>query len=295
MQHFGTVALVGVPNAGKSTLLNTLLGSKISIVCHKRQTTRTRIAGVFTQDHTQIVLIDTPGIFFNPKNRLEKYMVAQAWQGLFEADEALFLVDAARTRHREDVEKVIEKLKKEQKKVILVLNKVDQVKNKEDLLHQSKSLMDEGVFKEAFMICAKTGNGVPALVHYLMDRMPAAEWRYPEDQLATLSEKMLAEELTREVLMTELHDEIPYGLTVQTDLWEPFENGSLKIVQTIFIEKPSHKPIVLGKNGQKIKIIGSKAREEISRALGKTVHLFLHVKIDEGWQEKSEFYPRSDI
>lgn len=295
MTRFGTVALVGSPNAGKSTLLNTLLGAKLSIVCHKRQTTRTRIAGILTDGSAQLILIDTPGIFFDAKTRLEKYMVAQAWQALFEADQVVFLADASHTKYQKDMNKIVGRLKEQNKDALLVLNKIDKVPNKANLLETSQWFMSQGIFKKAFMISAKKGQGTRDLVAYLAQHVPEGPWHYPEDQLATISERLLAAELTREVLLHELHEEIPYGLALQTDLWEPFDNGSLKIVQTIFVEKDSHKPIVLGKNGSKIKAIGMKARREIADALGCPVHLMLHVKVDEKWQDKAEFYHNGDL
>lgn len=295
MTRFGTVALVGSPNAGKSTLLNTLLGTKLSIVCHKRQTTRTRIAGILIHDTSQMVLMDTPGIFFDAKSRLEKYMVAKAWQALFEADEVVLLVDATHTKYERDMGKIVERLKDQKKEALLVLNKIDKMPNKEGLLERAQSFMDHGIFKKVFMISARKGQGTRDLVNYLAAHVPEGPWHYPEDQLATISERLWAAELTREVLLHELHEEIPYGLALQTDLWEPFENGSLKIVQTIFVEKESHKPIVLGKNGSKIKAIGMEARRAISKVLGCRVHLMLHVKVDEKWQDKPEFYHEGDL
>lgn len=290
MKKFGIITLMGAPNAGKSTLLNQILGEKLSIVCHKRQTTRTRVAGIFTEKETQVLLIDTPGIFFDPKRKLEKAMISTAWQATFEGDYIFMLVDAKSAYFQNDLKKIMGKLVDVQDKVILILNKVDLVKEKGRLLDHVKTLSEGFQFHKVFMISAKTGAGVKDLVKFMHESLPEGEWRYPEDQLSDLPQRFLAAELVREVLLHELHEEIPYGLVVQTEKWEPFHNGDLKIYFMICLEKQSHKAIVLGKGGQKIKIIGEKARAEISQALGCRVHLKLHVKVDEKWQDKPDFF-----
>lgn len=290
MKKFGIITLMGAPNAGKSTLLNHILGQKLSIVCHKRQTTRTRVAGIFTEGDTQALLVDTPGIFFNPKRKLEKAMVSAAWQATFEGDYIFLIVDAKTSHFKEDLEKIMEKLSSVQQKVVLILNKIDLVKQKDRLLGQIQSLTDTLQFHKVFMISARTGTGVKDLVRFIQDQLPEGDWRYPEDQLSDLPQRFLAAELVREALMHELHEEIPYGLVVKTEKWEPFDNGDLKIYFMICLEKQSHKAIVLGKGGQKIKTIGEKARMEISEVLECRVHLKLHVKVDEKWQDKPDFF-----
>ena len=290
MKKFGIVTLMGAPNAGKSTLLNAILGEKLSIVCHKSQTTRTRVAGILTEDQTQVLIVDTPGIFFNAKKKLEKAMVSAAWQATFEAHLIFLIVDVCAPYLFDDVEKIMEKLGDVSKKVVLILNKTDLKKDKTKLLLLTEKLTKNFDFQHIFMISAKTGQGVQDLVSLMKDKMPEADWMYPEDQLTNLSERFLTAELTREVLMHELHEEIPYGLAIQTEKWEMFDNGSVKIYQMICLEKKSHKPIVLGKDGQKIKKMGVRARQEIKKALGCEVHLKLYVKVDEKWQDKPDFY-----
>lgn len=290
MKKFGVVTLMGAPNAGKSTLLNTILGEKLSIVCHKRQTTRTRVAGIFTEDDTQIVIVDTPGIFFDTKKKLDKAMVSAAWQATFEAHVIFLIVDVSASYLREDIEKIMSRLESVSEKVVLILNKIDLLKNKEKLLSLTKEFSDAFPFQDIFMVSATKKEGVDALVSFMKNSMPAGEWMYPEDQLTNLSERFLTAELTREALLHQLHEEIPYGLTVQTEKWETFDNGDVKIFQMICLEKMSHKAIVLGKGGQKIKRIGELARAEMMKALGCRVHLKLHVKVDEKWQDKPDFF-----
>ncbi len=290
MKYCGFVSLIGAPNAGKSTLLNALLGTKISIVCHKQQTTRTRVVGILTHEETQAVLVDTPGIFQNPKQRLEKSMISSAWQAVRDADLILLIVDASRTHMEDEEKKILEALKSKKKEAILVLNKVDLVPDKTKLLEKTKIFSEAGGFDRVFMISAKSGQGLLELKDYIFAQMPESEWFYPADQVSDMPQRLLTEELTREVLLHEVHAEVPYGLTVRTDLWEKFNNGSLKIVQTICVEREAHKPILVGKGGQKIKRIGEQARKEISRALGVKVHLMLHVKVDEKWKDRPESY-----
>lgn len=290
MTKFGFVTLMGVPNAGKSTLLNALLGEKLSIVCHKRQTTRSRVAGILTKDDTQAILVDTPGIFFDAKGRLEKSMVSAAWQATAGAQLIFLIVDAKSPYLLEDTKKIMERLKTVEEKVVLVLNKTDLLKDKSALLNIAQDLASSFKFKEVFMISAHKKTGLEKVEKFLLEAMPEGMWMYPEDQLSNLSERFLAAELTREVLLHYIHDEVPHGLAVLTEKWEDFKNGDVKIFQQICVSRKSHKSIILGKGGTKIKTIGEMARAEISKALGCKVHLFLHVKVDEKWQENPEFY-----
>ncbi|MFN7663006.1 MAG: GTPase Era [Alphaproteobacteria bacterium] len=295
MTKFGFVTLMGVPNAGKSTLLNALLGEKLSIVCHKRQTTRTRVAGILTKKETQAVLIDTPGIFFDAKGRLEKSMVSTAWQATTEAHIILLIADAHIPHFLEDTKKIMERLKNVEEKVVLVLNKTDLLKNKSALLEITQDLTSSFKFKNVFMISAHKKRGLDKVEQFILDSLPDGPWMYPEDQLSHLSERFLVAELTREVLLHQVHDEVPHGLAVLTEKWENFRNGDVKIFQQICVSRKSHKSIILGQQGNKIKAIGEIARKEISKALGCTVHLFLHVKVDEKWQEKPDFYEELGI
>jgi len=287
-QKFGVVALIGAPNAGKSTLLNQIMGTKISIVCHKVQTTRCRIAGIFTEDKSQVVLLDTPGIF-KASTRFERAMVSAAWDAAFEADEIIFIVDATRPVEKTDAIHILRKLQKSEKKFILVLNKIDKVK-KEALLPIINQLSETGLVKQAFMISALKNNYVDDLVRYIKAEIPEGTWLYPEDQLANISERLLASEITREQVFHQVHEELPYLSAVQTELWEDFDNGDVKIVQIIYVARQAHKGIILGTQGQKIKMISERARKELKTILGRTVHLYLHVKVDEKWQDKPEHY-----
>ncbi len=283
----GFVALVGAPNAGKSTLLNQLVGTKVSIVSPKVQTTRTRVLGICISGQSQIAFIDTPGIFA-PKRRLDRAMVAAAWGGASEADEVVLLVDASKGITR-DTEEIIARLKDTQSKVILALNKVDQVK-KPVLLDLAAKLDAEGVFSDVFMISALKGNGVDDLLAFLASRAPEGPWHYPEDQISDLPERMLAAEITREKVFLQLKQELPYRITVETENWEERKDGSVKIDQLLFVQKDGHKQIVLGKGGQQIKKIGAAARRELEEILDCKVHLFLFVKVREGWEDDPERY-----
>lgn len=290
MTRFGFVTIMGVPNAGKSSLLNALLGEKLSIVCHKRQTTRTRVAGILTKDKTQAILVDTPGIFFDTKGRLEKSMVSAAWQATSGSNLILLIVDSKSPYLLEDTKKIMERLRSVESKVVLILNKIDLLKDKSSLLEMTQHLTSNFRFKDVFMISAHKKTGLEKLEAFLRETLPEGVWMYPEDQLSNLPERFLAAELTREVLLHQVHDEVPHGLAVFTEKWEDFENGDVKIFQQICVERRSHKSIILGKAGSKIKLIGEMSRKEISKALGCRVHLFLHVKVDEKWQDKPEFY-----
>jgi GTPase len=286
--HAGFAAILGAPNAGKSTLLNQLVGEKVSIVSDKAQTTRMRVVGVLTEGNVQIALIDTPGIFA-PRGRLDKAMVRTAWQSLDNADAVVLIADAAAHQPDARTEAILEALKKRKARVTLVLNKVDKVKPAK-LLPLAERLNETGLFEDTFMISALTGDGVEDLKKHLIAKMPKGPWLFPEDQLTDLSERLWAAEITREQVFRQLHDELPYAATVVPEAWEERKDGSVAIRQTIIVMRPNHRAIVLGKNGARIKAIGQAAREEMTRSLGRKVHLFLEVKADERWQDRTEYY-----
>ena len=283
----GFVAIVGAPNVGKSTLLNRLVGAKVSIVSPKVQTTRSRILGICIVGAVQIVFIDTPGIF-TPRRRLDRAMVAAAWNGARDADEVLLLVDAERGLDR-DTEAIITRLKTSERPVKLVLNKVDLV-NKPGLLALAEDLNETGIFTEIFMISAKTGDGFKDLMSNLEDRMPKGPWLFPEDQISDLPGRLLAAEITREKLYLQLHQELPYAAAVETEGWKLKEDGSIKIDQIIYIERKSQKAIVLGRGGKRIKAIGEAARKELEDLLKTRIHLFLFVKVRERWGDDPDRY-----
>ena len=283
----GFVAIVGAPNVGKSTLLNRLVGAKVSIVSPKVQTTRSRILGICIVGAVQIVFIDTPGIF-TPRRRLDRAMVAAAWNGARDADEVLLLVDAERGLDR-DTEAIITRLKTSERPVKLVLNKVDLV-NKPGLLALAEDLNETGIFTEIFMISAKTGDGFGDLMSNLEDRMPKGPWLFPEDQISDLPGRLLAAEITREKLYLQLHQELPYAAAVETEGWKLKEDGSIKIDQIIYIERKSQKAIVLGRGGKRIKAIGEAARKELEDLLKTRIHLFLFVKVRERWGDDPDRY-----
>ena len=283
----GFVAIVGAPNVGKSTLLNRLVGAKVSIVSPKVQTTRSRILGICIVGAAQIVFIDTPGIF-TPRRRLDRAMVAAAWNGARDADEVLLLVDAERGLDR-DTEAIITRLKTSERPVKLVLNKVDLV-NKPGLLVLAKDLNETGIFTEIFMISAKTGDGFEGLMSNLEDCMPKGPWLFPEDQISDLPGRLLAAEITREKLYLQLHQELPYAAAVETEGWKLKEDGSIKIDQIIYIERKSQKAIVLGRGGKRIKAIGEAARKELEDLLKTRIHLFLFVKVRERWGDDPDRY-----
>lgn len=277
----GFVALVGAPNAGKSTLLNRLVGAKISIVSPKVQTTRTRVLGLLTVDQCQLVLLDTPGIFA-PRRRLDRAMVAAAWQGAGDADAVVLLVDAARREIDDDTRAIISRLQESGRRAVLALNKIDRIR-RDKLLPWIADLNQSGIFEAVFLISATTGDGVNDLLHHLVAQMPEGPWHYPEDQLSDMPMRLLAAEITREKLFVQLHDELPYSTTVETESWEEFENGSVRIGQVIFVEREGQKAIVLGRHGARIKAIGSAARQELEQQMERRVHLSLFVKVREGW------------
>jgi GTP-binding protein Era len=283
----GVVAVIGAPNAGKSTLVNALVGQKVAIVSPKAQTTRARLLGIALHENAQIILADTPGIFA-PKRRLDRAMVSAAWEGAHEADAILLVVDSIKLRRRE-LEPLLETLKTRPERKLLALNKVD-ASAKEPLLALAQELSEAAAFDEVFFISALTGDGVPELKDRLAELMPEGPWLYPEDQVSDASERLLACEITREQLYRQLHDELPYDSAVRPESYTHRKDGSVEIRQQIVVARDSQKAIVLGKGGSRIKAIGEAARKELSELLGVKVHLFLHVKVEEGWAEARDLY-----
>ncbi|MDA5093196.1 GTPase Era [Aliiroseovarius sp. KMU-50] len=289
MTKAGFVALIGEPNAGKSTLTNLMVGAKVSIVTHKVQTTRARIRGVAIEGDTQMVFVDTPGLF-RPRRRLDRAMVAAAWGGAADADIVVLLIEA----HRgvtEGVEKILEGLEEisQGRKVALAINKIDKVKS-EVLLALTKDLNERFDFTETFMISAEKGHGVKALREWLAGELPDGPWLYPEDQIADLPMRMIAAEMTREKLTLRLHQELPYQMTVETESWEERKDGSARVDQIIYVMRDGHKGIVLGKKGETIKAVSQAARAELEEFMGRKVHLFLQVKVRPNWLEEKERY-----
>ena len=281
----GFVALIGEPNAGKSTLLNKMVGAKVSIVTHKVQTTRARIRGVAMEGDAQIVFVDTPGLF-QPRRRLDRAMVAAAWGGAADADLVVLMIEAHRGVS-EGVERILEGLAEigEGRKVALAINKIDRVEAPV-LLGLSKALN----FAETFMISAERGHGVDALRQWLAGQLPEGPWLYPEDQIADLPMRMIAAEMTREKLTLRLHQELPYQLTVETENWEERKDGSARIDQLVYVVRDGHKGIVLGNKGETIKAVSKAAREELEEFLGRRIHLFLQVKVRPNWLDEAERY-----
>jgi GTP-binding protein Era len=283
----GFVALIGAPNAGKSTLVNALVGSKVSIVTPKVQTTRSLVRGIAIVGAAQLVFIDTPGIFA-PRRRLDRAMVATAWGGAHDADIVGLLVDSKRGVD-DEVQSILEQLGNVSRPKVLILNKVDLIE-KQRLLTLAQELNARVDFDATFMISALTGDGVDALKHWLATHVPAGPWHYPEDQISDAPLRSLAAEITREKLYLRLHQELPYQSTVETTLWKQLQDGAVRIEQTIYVERESQRRIVLGKGGQTIKAIGADARREISELIETPVHLFLFVKVRERWGEDPERY-----
>ncbi|MFD1197580.1 GTPase Era [Brucella gallinifaecis] len=283
----GFVALIGAPNAGKSTLVNQLVGTKVSIVTHKVQTTRALVRGIFIHDQAQIVLVDTPGIF-RPKRRLDRAMVTTAWGGAKDADIILVLLDAQGGLN-ENAEALLESMKNVRQKKVLVLNKVDRV-DPPKLLELAKAANELVTFDQTFMISALNGSGCKDLAKFLAETVPNGPWYYPEDQISDMPMRQLAAEITREKLYLRLHEELPYSSTVETERWEERKDGSVRIEQVIYVERESQKKIVLGHKGETIKAIGQSARKEISEILEQNAHLFLFVKVRENWGNDPERY-----
>jgi GTP-binding protein Era len=285
----GFVALIGEPNAGKSTLLNQMVGAKISIVTHKVQTTRTRIRGVSVENQSQIIFVDTPGLF-TPRRRLDRAMVAAAWNGAADSDITLLMVEAHRGL-TEGVEKIISSISEIGKngKLALVINKIDKV-NVNDLLSLSKEINDRQPFVETFMISAEKGKGINDLRRWLASNLPEGPWLYPDDQISDMPLRMIAAEITREKLTLRLHQELPYQLTVETEKWEEKADKSVRIEQIIYLSRSGHKGIVLGKKGETIKAVSMASRLSIEEFLGARVHLFLRLKVREKWMEETERY-----
>jgi GTPase len=283
--HFGFTAIIGAPNAGKSTLVNQLVGSKISIVSHKVQTTRARIRAILVEGGVQAVLVDTPGIFA-PKRKLDEAMVGSAWAGASEADAIILLIDARRGMD-EQAETIIKQLHANKSKAMLVLNKTDLLRP-EQLLPLSQQLNEAFPFTETFMVSALTGSGVATLRTKIVSKMPGGPWHYPGDQAADVNLRFIAAEITREKIYERLHEELPYSSTVETEAWEEKRDGSVKISQMIFVERDGQKAIVLGKGGQTIKVLGQLARKDMEEAFDRKVHLFIFVKVRENWSHDPE-------
>lgn len=281
----GVVALIGAPNAGKSTLLNTIIGTKVSIVTHKVQTTRTIVRGIAIAGDAQMIFLDTPGLFA-PKRNLDRAMVHSAWSGANDADLVILLHDA-RKAIGEETTGVLEKLKDIRRPVFLALNKIDTLPP-EKLLEVAAAFSELLEFDETFMISALSGSGVEDLTAAAAKRMPEGPWLYPEDQISDMQLRMLAAEITREKIFLRLHQELPYSMTVETEQWKTLRDGSVRIEQTVYVTRDTHKKIVLGKGGQTIRAISESAREDIAEAADQPVHLFLFVKVRENWMNDPE-------
>ena len=283
----GFAAVIGAPNAGKSTLVNALVGQKVAIVSPKAQTTRARLMGIAIHEGSQVLLVDTPGIF-EPRRRLDRAMVAAAWGGAGDADLILLVIDAAEGINRE-VERIAQSLGEREHPLWITLNKIDLVK-KPKLLALSSELTDRLNPEKVFMISAAQGEGVSDLKEALADAVPEGPWLYPEDEVSDATDRMIAAELTREQIVNQLHQELPYSTVVETESWEDRPDGSTVIHQQILVERDSQKAIVIGKGGSRLKSIGASAREEITHHLGRKVHLFLHVKVNPRWGEDRSIY-----
>ena len=290
----GFVAIIGAPNAGKSTLVNALVGTKVSIVSRKVQTTRMRVRGVAMHGAAQVILVDTPGIF-KPRRRLDRAMVQAAWSGAEEADLVCLLVDAPELMEApdglsaRDTDSIIKRLNEAGQHAILVLNKVDAIA-RDRLLPLIEQLRGRAAFDEVFLVSAAKGDGTADLLSYLASRVPEGPWAYPADQAADMPMRLLAAEMTRERIYDRLHDELPYATTVITDQWKQLEDGSARLEQTIFVERESQRAIVLGKGGATIKLLGQTARKEMEAQFGHKVHLFLFVKVRENWADDPMHY-----
>lgn len=287
-RRFGFVAVIGAPNAGKSTLVNMLVGAKVTIVSHKVQTTRMRVRGIVIEGQSQIVLVDTPGIFA-PRRRLDRAMVDAAWAGAGEGDAIVLVVDAARGES-DEVDAILTRLSGSMAPKVLVLNKIDRLEDKAKLLDIAARLAAKVAFEQVMMVSALTGNGVDDLKRHLAGKMPLGPWHFPEDDITDLPLRMLAAEITREKVFNRLHDELPYSSSVETTQWKELKDGSVRIEQTLFVEREGHRKIALGKGGQTVKAISSEARRELIDVLERNVHLFLFVKVRENWSEDPSHY-----
>ena len=287
-QRCGFVAIIGAPNAGKSTLVNQLVGAKVTIVSRKVQTTRMVVRGIAISGESQIVFVDTPGIFV-PRRRLDRAMVNAAWGGAADADVVIVLVDGARGLD-DDVTRILDRLGEIRASKILVINKVDKLAEKERLLPVVEQISSAVSFDEVFLLSALTGDGVQVLLESLAKRMPEGPWHFPGDDISDLPMRLLAAEITREKIYNRLHQELPYAITVETTDWKSAKNNAVRIEQTIFVAQESQKKIVLGKGGQSIKAISTEARSDLADILGQTVHLFLFVKVRENWSDDPERY-----
>lgn len=285
----GFIAVIGAPNAGKSTLVNQLIGAKVSIVSPKVQTTRTRVTGILAEDNYQAIFVDTPGIFKGAKRRLEKAMVDVAWRQAAETDRLLLVIDVSKGKLSEHDRTVIEQLAQQKATPMLALNKVDEARH-EKMLEIAAAVNAQLDIQETFMVSALTGDGVEDLKNAVVDRLPEGPWLYPEDQISDLPSRMLAAEVTREKLFLQLHQELPYNLTVETEAFEVQKNGDLKVNQVIFVTRDSHKAMVLGKGGSKIKNVGAESRKDLAELFDRKVHLFLFVKVRENWLNDPERY-----
>lgn len=287
MTKCGFIAVIGAPNAGKSTLINDLVGAKVTIVSPKVQTTRNRILGVTQAGEAQVVLVDTPGIFSAPKRRLEKAMVRNAWESLADADGIMVIVDVSRKTF-EETDKILQKLEYYKKNAVIVLNKIDLI-SKENLLELAQ-IFSRPLIDRIFMISALKGDGTQDIKDYWAERLPEGPWLFPEDQLSDLSDRLLAAEITREEIFYRLHEELPYAIWVETEGWEEFKDGSVKINQLIYVQRESQRPIILGHEGRQIKAIGAAARRQLIAILKRKVHLFLQVKVKANWIENPRLY-----
>ncbi len=285
----GFVTVLGAPNAGKSSLVNALVGTKVSIVSPKVQTTRTRVTGILAVDQDQIVFVDTPGIFRSAKRPLEQSMLDRAWQEANDGDRLLLVIDAAPSRLSDDVEHIIERLGQEGRKATLVLNKVDLV-SPDKLLPLAERLDATGLFEKIFMVSAKTGSGLAELEAHLRAGLAPSPWLFPEEEVTDMPNRLLAAEITREKLFLRLHQELPYNLTVETENWQMAKDGSIRVEQVIYVTRDNHKAIVLGKGGSAIKQVGASARHELQELFARRVHLFLFVKVRENWMNDPERY-----
>ena len=283
----GFVAIFGAPNVGKSTLLNRFVGTKVSIVSPKVQTTRSKVLGIHILNNTQIIFIDTPGIFL-PKRRLDRAMVSAAWGGVREADQKLLLVDASKG-YDENTKKIVKSLSQSSQKATLAINKIDLIA-KHNLLKLITEINSSKSFSDIFMISAKLGDGTDELLTHLTLKIPEGPWLYPENQISDMAERLTASEITREKLYLQLHQELPYAASVETENWIENDDKSIRIEQVIFVERATQKAIVLGKGGRRIKAIGQASREELERIFDKRIHLFLFVKVSEHWSDDPERY-----